>query len=334
MKKIFNCFNKVIDKDLFYKAYLNSQKGKCSKKVRAVLFSLNWVVNLEILRKEVETLTYKPLEYSVFKVYEPKERIVQAPHYRDKIVQYCITQVLRDIYEPCFIFDSYACIRNKGNHLCVKRLFEYFRKCKKLYKGGCILKMDIKKFFPSVNHQILKDILRKKIADLKMLKLLDLIIDSNGEGLNIGNSTSQIFSNIYLNELDNFVKRKLKCKYYIRYADDLFLFCYNREIALDYRKNIDEYLVKNLKLKAHKVQINSIDYGVSALGFHFKPTFLRMLKRNVKKVVKYDKEKDYKKRCLQLNNSYSATLFAKNMYLYGVMEGFQWDYKKKKYIFK
>lgn len=334
MKYIYNCFEKIIDKNLFYEAYLNSQKGKCSKKTRAIIFSLNWVVNLEILRKEVETQTYKPSEYSVFRIYEPKEREVKAPHYRDKIVQYCITQVLRDIYESCFIFDSYACIRNKGNHLCVKRIEEYLRKCKKLYNGGYILKMDIKKFFPSINHDILKSILRKKIKDERMLNILDLIIDSNGNGLNIGNSTSQIFSNIYLNELDQYVKRDIKCRYYIRYADDLFLFCYDRDMAKDYRKKIDLFLDTRLKLKTHKVQINTMDYGVIALGFHFRPQYTRWLRKNINKARKYDKFEDYKGRILRLNNSLSASMKAETMFLFGNMEGFEWNDRKRKYIFK
>lgn len=334
MKKVYDCFQKVIDKDLFYQAYLNSQKGKCSKKIRAIEFSLNWIVNLENLRKEVENQTYKISDYSVFKIYEPKERTVEAPHYRDKIVQYCITQVFRDIYETVFIHDSYACIRNKGNHLCIRQIENYFRKCNKLYRDGYVLKMDIKKFFPSIDHQILKDILRKRIKDERMIWILDLVIDSNNNGLNIGNSTSQIFSNIYLNEIDHYIKRKLKCRYYIRYADDLILFCYDKLSAKWYKNRIKYFLKEKLNLNIYKVQINTLKYGISMMGFHFKPTYTRFLKKNIIRTRKYDKEKDKQLRNLQLNNSLAFSMNSMTMFLFGNMEGFEYDLKKRKYIFR
>lgn len=330
--KSYDCFEKVIDKNLFYEAYLNSQKGKRSSKQRAIEFASNWTVNLENLRQEIINKKYVPMPYEYFKVYEPKEREIQAPHYRDKIVQYAITQILRDIYEPCFIKNSYSCIRNKGNHLCCLDLIKMLRQAKKVFNGGYILKMDVKKFFPSINHEIMKKILRKKIKDKNMVWLLDTILDTNEKGLNIGNSTSQIMSNIYLNELDQFVKRNLKTEFYIRYADDLILFSYDKEIAKDYRNKIQKFLNENLKLTAHKIIINPISQGISTLGFHFKPTFNRLLSRNVRRIKKYDK-KNENERIVSLNASFASIKYSMNMYLIGNMKNFEWNEKKKKYMF-
>ena len=282
-----NLFYKIIDWDNMLKAYKSTQKGKLKLKYSAMKFKEYYPVYLKQLRDSIISNEYKHRGYIKFVVYEPKMRIIYAPNYKDKIVQHMINNILRDVYEPLFIFDSYACIRNKGNQAAVLRIQKFQRQASMMYKSPYFLKLDISKFFYTIDRDILKKILIKKIHDEMTLKLLFLIIDSFDEpkGLPLGNLTSQLFANIYLNEIDHIIKRKYRVRFYVRYADDMFLIVKDKETAL----YLKEVLVKEIKeildltvnpKKAYVSPYNVID----GLGFKISPNNIKVLSKNKRRL--------------------------------------------------
>ncbi|HAS91926.1 MAG TPA: RNA-dependent DNA polymerase [Clostridiales bacterium] len=285
-------FEKIINEDNLYKAYKKALKGDGKYNPEAMIFTLDEVYNIKMLRQSLIDGTYKFDGYIRFIVYEPKERIIDAPHFKDKIVQLAINNVLKEIYNPCFIFDSYACIDGKGNHKCVDKIQHLMRKAKWEYgEDTTIIKGDVKKFFYSINRGILKKLLHKKIRCKKTLNLLFKIIDSADIldllGLPLGNTLSQICANIYLNELDQFCKRKLSLKYYIRYMDDFFIFVKNKEEAKRVLCLINEFVEEKLglKLNTEKTKIFPIEQGLNAIGYKIYITH-RLLRDSSKQKVK------------------------------------------------
>jgi len=288
----YTTFEKIVDKDNIYKAYKQTQKGSNKYSNKAMQFSMNETYNLEKLRNELIDETYEFGKYNKFKVFEPKERVIHAPDYKDKIVQIAINNVIKEIYYPSFIYDSYSCIDNKGTHNCVDRIQKFMRKAKWEYgKDAYIIKIDIKKFFYSIDRKILKTILKKKIKCNKTLNLLYKIIDSADEiselGLPLGNTFSQIGANIYMNEADQYVKRKLSIKYYIRYADDIVAIVENKEKAKEVLELITNFINTNLKLDVNtkKTKIFPINQGVNSIGFKIHPTH-KLLRNDSKKRIK------------------------------------------------
>lgn len=284
-------FNKITDWKNVYRSYQLTQRGKAGYKSSAIKFAQDHISNLKQLQHEIVSCEYQVSEYSSFKVFEPKERIVCAPAYRDKITQHMVYQVIRDIYEPCFIYDSYSCIRGKGNQRAVKRIQHFMRKAKWLYgKSATILKLDIKKFFYSIDRAILKSIVAKKITCRRSYDLVCKIIDSSPSeaGLPLGNLTSQLFANVYLNELDHYVKRSLKCKFYVRYADDTFFVLNNRSHAISILNKVREYLRQKLGLTthAHKTVLCQVASGVTGLGFKIKLSHIGLRKDNKNRTKK------------------------------------------------
>ena len=171
-------FNKIIDRDNMYKAYNKALRGRGKFHPEAIEFSNDETFNMNTLIASLKNESYKFEGYIRFPVFEPKERIVDAPHFQDKIVQLAINSVLKEIYNPCFIFDSYACIDNKGTHKCVDRIQYFMRKAKWEYGDDAgIVKMDVKKFFYSIDRDILKKLLPKKIKCKKTLRLIFKIIE-------------------------------------------------------------------------------------------------------------------------------------------------------------
>ena len=289
-KQYNNLFEQVVSEANVDDAYRKTQLGQMKYKRGALRFAQNVTVNLKELREQVKDGIYHPGEYHSFKVFEPKERLIFAPTFEDKIVQHMINNVLKDIYRPCFIFDSYSCIEGKGTHACVERINQFSCIAKRNYGPGVYLvKADISKFFYSINRDILKNLLRKKIQCSQTLNLLDTVIDSSpGDiGLPLGNLTSQLFANIYLNALDQFCKRVLGLKYYVRYADDIIIIIKNKEYARQVLKAVrwyvDEYL--NLILHPGKSKIFPLGQGVNSIGFKIHPTH-RLLRNDCKKRIK------------------------------------------------
>ncbi len=291
-KPVMPTFNKIIDRDNMYKAYNKTLRGRGKFHPEAIKFSNDETFNMNTLIESLENESYKFEGYIRFPVFEPKERIVDAPHFQDKIVQLAINSVLKEIYNPCFIFDSYACIDNKGTHKCVDRIQYFMRKAKWEYGDAAgIAKMDVKKFFYSIDREILKKLLLKKIKCKKTLRLIFKIIDSaeliDPLGLPLGNTLSQICANIYMNEVDNYVKRKLSIKYYIRYMDDSIVIMPSITEAEKVLELVRVFIRDNLALELNekKSKVFPLAQGVNAVGYKIHPTH-RLLRNDCKKKIK------------------------------------------------
>lgn len=200
-------------------------------------------------------------------------------------MHHAIFRILYPIFDKSFIFDSYSCRNKKGTHRAVNRLNNFAKKVSKNNTKNCFaLKLDIRKFFDSINQDILINLIKKKVGDKNTIRLIDNIIKSFSKGLPLGNITSQLFANIYLNELDKFVKYTLKLKYYIRYCDDFIILDTNKLYLEDLIIEIDNFLENNLKLNLHpsKTIIKKYRQGIDFLGYVSFPHF-RILRAKTKK---------------------------------------------------
>ena len=222
--------------------------------------------------------TYCRDDYHVFNISDPKPRIIHKATVRDRLVHHLLHQALYDYFDSRFIYDSYSCRVGKGVHKALDR-FKYFAgKVSKNHTKTCyVLKGDIRKFFASIDQAVLRNILKRQIVDTDVLWLIETILASFhskqvGVGLPLGNLTSQLFSNIYLNEFDRYIKQELKLKYYIRYADDFVILADTKQELLNCIPLIRDFLAKQLKLELHpdKLFIKTYSSGVDFLGWvHF-----------------------------------------------------------------
>ena len=246
---------------------------------------------------------YKTSEYTTYKIYEPKERMIfRLPYYPDRITHHAIMNIMEPIWTKIFTKDTYSCIKNRGIHALVKQLQYDLRKDPEGTKYCA--KMDIKKFYPSINHSILKDIIRKKLKDKSLLKLLDEIIDS-AEGVPIGNYLSQFFANLYMAYFDHWVKEELKVKYYYRYADDIVILADSKEQLRSWILAIKVYLtnVLNLKLKdnyqIYPVESRGVDF-VGYVCYHDHTLLRKSIKLKLLELVDAYKKGLISKKKLQL----------------------------------
>lgn len=239
-------------------------------------FSLNFLDNVLSLHKELKEKTYRHGGYQAFKINDPKPRDIHKASVRDRIVHHAIYRILYPYFDRKFIFDSYSCRIGKGTHKAIYRFRHFGRTVSKNHIRTCwVLKCDIRKFFANIDHEMLKDILAKDIGDEDVLWLFAQVIDSfntegkPGVGLPLGNLTSQLLVNIYMNDFDQFAKRELKTKYYIRYADDFVILSENRDYLEKLIPEISEFLETKLKLALHpyKVFIKTFSSGVDFLGW-------------------------------------------------------------------
>lgn len=265
-------YEKIYDFSNLYKAY---RKARCGKrwKEAAIKFEINLMEALLLLQHQLKTKTYTLSGYNVFKVYEPKERIVMSNSYKDKVVQHSICDnVLEPSVTPTFIKDNYASQVGKGTDLGLDRLKYFMQRYYRINKtaDGWVLKCDIRKYFYNIDHEKLKKMLRKHIACQDTLELLDMIIDSTegGVGIPIGNQSSQLFAILYLSGLDHFIKEKLGIKFYGRYMDDFYLIHKDKEYLKYCLKEIEKKVADlGLELNA-KTCISPLRNGIDFLGFH------------------------------------------------------------------
>jgi RNA-directed DNA polymerase len=314
MKTHKNLYSKLCSNENLYLAYKGARKGK-TQKDSVIEFESNLIENLNSLQMELSNLTYHPRPLKRFIIRDPKIRTIHASAFRDRIVHHAIINIIEPIFEKMFIYDSYASRKNKGTHLAVKR-FVYFMR--KVTQNGCVfpkgakdknkvqgycLKADIRHYFETVNHQILLGIITKKVNDAKIIWLIKKVLDnfdSQNEhtGMPLGNFTSQFFANVYLNELDYFVKHGLKAKYYIRYVDD-FIILHRSKRRLEYFMcEITTFLI-NLQLELHpdKTQIVPLQKGAKFLGYRVFYYYKLLCKRNMSRFYKrFEKQLDKCKR--------------------------------------
>ena len=267
MKRIGNLWDSIISKENIEAAYLSARKGKVWQRT-IQRFDENLEENLDAVRVSLANKTFHTAPYRSKKVFEPKERdIFILPFAPDRIVQHALMRVIEPIWESLFIHDSYACRKGKGMHKGSTRTMEFVR------RNEYCLKCDISKFYPSVRHDVLSAIVRRKVKCPETIWLIDDIIDSfPGEtNVPIGNYTSQWFGNLYLNELDTFVKHELRCRDYLRYCDDFCLFSDDKGYLNECAARIREFLCVHLALRMSKCDLFPVARGVDFLGYrHFK----------------------------------------------------------------
>jgi len=250
--------------------------------------------NLVVLHGLLQKRTYAHSSYSAFNISDPKPRNIHKATVQDRLLHHLIYKELYPYFEQRFIFDSFSCRENKGTHRALDRFQLFARKVSKNNTNTCyILKCDIKKFFASVDHDILKSILRRHIADQEMLWLIDEIISSfqstrEGVGLPLGNLTSQLLVNVYMHEFDMFVKQELQVKYYIRYADDFAIMADNKEYLEELLPQLHIFLNERLKLHMHehKVYIKTFATGVDFLGWIHFPHHRQIRTTTKRKIMK------------------------------------------------
>jgi len=265
-------------------AWREFRKGKTNK-IDVQEFEFNLEDNLFELYQELKSKTYQHSHYTAFNVCDPKLRRIHKACVRDRVLHHAVFRILYLIFDRGFIFDSYSCRIEKGSYRAVNRLEKF---CRKLSKNNSqnifALKCDIRKFFNSIDQEVLLDLLKSKINDENAILLIERIIKSFPGGLPLGNVTSQLFANIYLNELDKFIKRELKIKYYLRYCDDFIILSKNRNFLEELVNRINVFLMARLKLSLHsdKIIIRKYHQGIDFLGYVVLPHY-RVLRTKTKR---------------------------------------------------
>lgn len=276
MKRSGNLYDKICDLDNLYLACSKAKKGK-SKSYGVIHFEKNLAENMQQIRNELINETYKTSDYDVFTITDPKERIIYRLPFHDRVVQHAIMNILEPIWTSVFISHTYSCIKGKGIHGALKHIR---RDLKDIDNTTYCLKMDIRKFYPSIDHEIMKVIIRKKIKDVRLLRLLDGIIDS-APGLPIGNYLSQFLANLYLSYFDHWLKEEKQVKYYYRYADDLVILGSDKSHLHSLRNEIGKYLNDRLKLELKdNYQVFPVAArGIDFVGYVFYHGHIRLRKR-------------------------------------------------------
>ena len=349
MKTFNNFYEDIIALPNLYRAYELARRGK-RRKTEVLNFENNLHSNLLNLHFALLERTYSPSGYKTFYVTDSKKRKITAPAFSDQIVHHAIFNFVEQMYDQYFIYDSYACRKNKGTHRGFKRLMSFVRKNKKFQSQQVsefyastgttnikpslsnksedyFMKCDISKYFYSIDQHKLKEIISRKIKDENVLWLMGKIIDSHSEmkipahvennyyfeqrkGIPIGNLTSQLFSNIYLNELDYFVKNNLRIKHYVRYVDDFVIIEKDAKLLQDYFRKIKLFLSENLflKLEKEKTQINKISFGVDFIGFVAFKHYSRVRSKGYRKFVSEFKANIslYHKGLIEFNQIYES----------------------------
>ena len=296
MKTYENLYPEITSKENLHLAYKKARKRK-TKKEYVQEFRKDLKKNLSLLRIELLLHSYKPKPLETFIIRDPKTRKINKSDFKDRIVHHALCNIIEPIFERIFIFDSYANRLGKGTLSALNRFDFFKRKVSKNNTKNCfILKADIRHYFDTVSHEILINIIKRKIKDEKIIWLIKQILSNfnsevKGKGMPLGNLTSQFFANVYLNELDYFVKHKLKIKYYIRYVDDFVIFNSNKEILEKNKEKINLFLKDELKLELHpdKSKIIYLGRGVSFVGFrifYYYKLLKRFNRKNIQRKLK------------------------------------------------
>ncbi len=294
VKTYKHLFGQIVSFDNLLIAARKAQKGKRFKPATA-LYNFNLEKELLSIQKELLEKRYRHGPYRDFQINDPKPRLISAAPYRDRVVHHAVCNIIEPIFDRMFIHDSYACRLNKGTHAAMDRYTAFAR------KNRFVLKCDIRKYFQSIDHEILLHILQRTIACRDTRWLIEQIVTSRTDksafayfkgddiftpyqrarGIPIGNLTSQFFANVYLNGFDHFVKEVLHCEHYIRYVDDFVVFGSAKERLREVKAEIENYL-EGLRLTLHprKCRVFRVDEGVCFLGFRIFPDHRLLKKQN------------------------------------------------------
>lgn len=290
MKRKGNLYSQVLDLENLEAAWQKTHLGKRFDK-EAMEFSHNAFENLLGIHNALVWKSYRTGNYKDFKVYEPKERLIQYLPLRDRVVQQALHQVIEPIFDKSFIFDSYACRTGKGTHKAMRRLQHFIRSAVNEHGEGIYyFSGDISKYFPNIDHDVLFGLVNKKIKCPETLNLIKLLVDSSplNPGLPIGALFSQLSANIYLNALDQFVKHTLRESFYLRYMDNFIVVHHDKAHLNEVYREIESFLNNVLRLKLNpKSTIGHIKGGVDFVGYRVyrervkirRDSFERMQKR-------------------------------------------------------
>lgn len=299
MKTYKNLYSDICSLTNLFLAWKKARKGK-TKKDYIIEFEKNLLYNLLKLQEELKFLTYKPKPLKTFILKDPKIRKISKSDFRDRVVHHALCNIIEPIFDKTFIYDSCANRKGKGNLKAIERFYSFIRKVSRngkinglfndnQVKGYC-LKADIKHYFQEVNHEILIKIFKRKIHDENVIWLIEQILANHlvkNKGMPLGNLTSQFFANVYLSELDYFVKHNLKAKYYVRYVDDFIVLHSSKSQLEEWKRQINEFLNKELKLELHteKSRLIPLSRGIDFVGFRNFYYFRLLRKRNVRKML-------------------------------------------------
>jgi hypothetical protein len=274
MKRAGNLYDAICEPENLRFAYINARRAKMGRP-DVLAFSNNLVANLENLRHALVNETVELGKYRYFTVHDPKKRTICAAAFGERVIHHAVMNVCDPMFERYQIFDSYASRRCKGTFAALERAERFTE------QSPWFLKLDIKKYFDSIDHNILKEMLGRLFKDARLLHLLKRIIESYeknpGKGVPIGNLTSQYFANHYLAAADHFIKEKLHTKRYVRYMDDMALWNADKETLLDQSHLLEQFLSERLALLLKPICLNRSEMGMPFLGFRVFPdkTLLR-----------------------------------------------------------
>lgn len=296
-RTIRNMYDKKLTYENLMKSHIDSRKGKSSRE-EIILFNLKQEEYIMWLYEKLKNCTYKHSGYTSFYVTEPKLRRIEKSRYIDRIVhRWYVDCFMKEYFVKSFISTSYACLENKGMHKACLNVQNAMKHCKRVWNNYYIIKMDVAKYFQNIDKQILYNILQRKIKDKKLLWLTEEILYSNGKekGLPIGNYTSQCFANIYLNEMDQYAKHKLKLKYWYRYMDDMVAIVETKQEAIQKLEEIRNFLREHLNLELNsKTQIFKSKQGVNFCGYKINEYRLKIREKGKRKLKKKVKELKYR----------------------------------------
>lgn len=299
-------YHDIISVENLLEAWREFSSGKRSR-ADVQEFEENLMDNILKLRDDLVSKTYKHSEYWAFKISDPKPRDIHKASVRDRLLHHALYRRLYPFFDRTFIADSYSCRDNRGVHKALERFSGFSGKVSKNYtKTAWVLKCDIRKFFASIDHCILTSIIKSYIPDEDICWLLSQITGSfssteSGVGLPLGNLTSQLLVNVYMNEFDQFAKHKLRAKYYIRYADDFVLMSPDRECLERQLPLIESFLMERLRLALHplKVSIATVSSGIDFLGWVHFPHHRTLRTTTKKRMLKSIREEGVKDETIQ-----------------------------------
>jgi len=277
MRRAGNLIERIADPDNLRLAFWKTSRGKRGK-ATVLRFRGNLDAELRGLREGLLSGTVEWGPYHTFMIHDPKERMICAAPLRDRVAHHAIMNVAEPVFEAYQIHDSYACRKAKGLDGALRRAAAFAR------RGGWFLKLDIRKYFDSIDHETLKRLLRRRLKDGTVLALFDAIIDSYntsaGRGVPIGNLTSQFFANHYLAVLDHHVKETLGCRRYVRYMDDFIVWDSDRRRLRQVRGHLDQFVRRRLRLELRPVCLNRCDRGMTFLGYRVYPHRVGLARRS------------------------------------------------------
>lgn len=328
MHRVGYLFEEVLSYQNFSTAFAQAWKGASHKQAAYKDYFHKENLLFE-LKEEIMDNRYKPSKFSFFKIYDPKERIIAVAPFRDRVVHHALINVIEPVYERIFIYDSYATRKNKGTHAAVRRAQQFMQKTQ------WYLKMDIKKYFSSIDHDILMALIRRKIKDNKVYNLIDKIVrhpEFLRIGLPIGNLTSQFFANVYLNDFDHLIVENKPHIWYLRYMDDFVFFSKTRDRLNELKDSVTKLMFEKYKLsiKAKATLLNKNINGLPFLGALIYPSLIRIRKTNLKRSFsrvksnesKYEKGLIYEDQFIHSSESIMAHIkswntYKKRVYVYG-----------------